>query len=48
MAKTIRIDNEEIHEELIQLFLNFQAEKGQKIKMEDLIAELIKNYHKKR
>lgn len=48
MAKTIRIDDERIHEELIQLFLNLQAEKGKPIKMEDLISELIKNYNKRK
>ena len=47
MAKTIRIDTDEIHEELTQLFLNLQAEKGHKIKMEDLIAEMIKSDKKK-
>jgi len=48
MAKSIRIDNEEIHEELTQLFLNLQAERGHKIKMEDLLAEMIKIYNKRK
>lgn len=48
MAKSIRIDNEEIHEELTQLLLNLQAEKGKKIKMEDVIEELLKTYYKKK
>lgn len=48
MAKTIRIDDEKIHEELTQLFLNLQAERGKKIKMEDVIEELLKTYYKKK
>ena len=46
MAKTIRIDNEKIHEDLVQLFLNLQSDRGVRIKMEDLLEEMIKVYKK--
>ncbi|MEO9308579.1 MAG: hypothetical protein ABI342_09760 [Nitrososphaera sp.] len=48
MAKSIRIDNERIHEELTQLFLNLQSEKGHRIKMEDLLEDMIKVYNKRK
>lgn len=46
MAKTIRIDNEKIHEDLVQLFLNLQSDRGVRIKMEDLLEDMIKVYKK--
>jgi|GEM_PF-5012723 hypothetical protein len=48
MAKTIRIDNEKIHEDLVQLFLNLQSERGMKLKMEDLLEDMIKSYNKRK
>lgn len=48
MGKSIRIDNEKIHDELIQLLLNLQAERGEKLKMEDLLRILLDNYYKKK
>ncbi|MDE1873188.1 MAG: hypothetical protein KGH99_06905 [Thaumarchaeota archaeon] len=47
MPKTIRIDDEKIHEELVQLFLNLQAEKGKPIKMEDLLRDMLRYYKRK-
>ncbi|HJU12918.1 MAG TPA: hypothetical protein VJ792_00485 [Candidatus Nitrosotalea sp.] len=46
VPKTIRIDNIDIHEELNKLLLEVQAKRGKKMKMEDLLAELIKQYKK--
>ena len=46
MVKTIRIDDEEVHEDLVQLFLNLQVEKGKPLKMQDLLRDMIKVYTK--
>lgn len=48
MTKSIRIDDEELHDELVQLLLNLQAEKGKPIKMENLLRVLVDTYYKKK
>jgi len=47
MVKTLRIDNENIHKELVKIQGEIQAKSGEYISMEKVIEELVKNYRKK-
>jgi len=48
MVKTLRIDNEALHRELLKIQGQIQAKTGEYTSMEDVIAELIKTYRKRR
>jgi len=47
MVKTLRIDNENIHKELLKIQGQIQAKSGEFTSMEKVIEELVKNYKKK-
>ena len=47
MTKSIRLDNEDLHRELNKLLLEVQAKRGKKMKMEELLAELIRQYKRR-
>ena len=48
MVKTLRIDNEALHRELLKIQGQIQAKTGEYASMEEVIAELIKTYRKRR
>ena len=48
MVKTLRIENEDLHKELLKIQGQIQAKTGEYTSMEDVIEELIKIYKKKR
>ena len=47
MVKTIRIEDEDIHKELLKIQGQIQAKSGEFTSMEDVLTELIKIYRKK-
>lgn len=47
MVKTIRIEDEDIHKELVKIKGRIQAKTGESTSMEDTLLELIKMYQKK-
>jgi len=47
MVKTLRIDNENIHKELLKIQGQIQAKTGEYTSMEKVIEELVKSYKKK-
>ena len=48
MVKTLRIDNDALHRELLKIQGQIQAKTGEYTSMEDVIAELIKTYRKRK
>jgi len=48
MVKTLRIDNENIHKELLKIQGQIQAKSGKYISMEKVIEELVKAYRKRK
>ena len=48
MVKTLRIINDDLHKELIKIQGQIQAQTGESTSMDDVIAELVKNYRKKK
>ena len=48
MVKTLRISDDNIHKELLKIQGLIQAKSGEFTSMEDVLAELIKNFKKKR
>jgi len=47
MVKTLRIINDDLHKELLKIQGQIQAKSGEFTSMDDVIAELVKNYRKK-
>ena len=47
MVKTLRITNDDLHKELLKIQGQIQAKTGEFTSMDDVIAELVKNYRKK-
>ena len=47
MVKTLRIENEDLHKELLKIQGQIQAKTGENTSMDKVIAELIKNYKKR-
>ena len=48
VVKTIRISNDELHTELLKIQGQIQAKSGEFTSMDDVIAELIKNYKRRK
>jgi len=48
MVKTIRISNDDLHKELLKIQGQIQAKSGKFTSMDDVIAELIKNYRRRK
>ena len=48
MVKTIRISNDDLHRELLKIQGKIQAQSGKFTSMDDVIAELIKNYRRRK
>ena len=48
MVKTLRISDNNIHKKLLKIQGQIQANTGEFTSMEDVLAELIKKYKKKR
>lgn len=48
MVKTLRLSNDNLHKELLKIQGQLQAKTGEFTSMDDVIAELVKNYKKKR
>ena len=48
MVKTLRIDNDALHKELLKIQGQIQAQTGEFTSMDDVIAELVKSYRKKK
>jgi len=48
MVKTLRIENENIHKELLKIQGQIQAKSGEYISMEKVIEELVKAYKKRK
>jgi len=48
MVKTLRIDNENIHKELLKIQGQIQAKSGEYISIEKVIEELVKAYRKRK
>ena len=47
MVKTIRISDDELHRDLLKIQGQIQAKTGEFTSMDDVIAELVKEYRKK-
>ncbi len=47
MVKTLRIENEDLHKELLKIQGQIQAKTGKYTSMGDVIAELIRVYRKR-
>lgn len=47
MVKTLRISDDNLHKELLKIQGEIQAKSGEFTSMDDVIAELVKNYKKK-
>jgi predicted CopG family antitoxin len=47
MVKTLRISDDNLHKELLKIQGEIQAKSGEFTSMDDVIAELVKNYRKK-
>jgi predicted CopG family antitoxin len=48
MVKTIRIANDDLHTELLKIQGQIQAKSGEFTSMDDVIAELIKNFRRRK
>lgn len=48
MVKTLRIDNADIHKELLKIQGEMQAKTGEYTSIEDVIDALIKNFRKRK
>ena len=48
MVKTLRIINDDLHKELLKIQGQIQAQTGESTSMDDVIAELVKSFRKKR
>jgi len=48
MVKTLRIVNDDLHKELLKIQGQIQAKTGEFTSMDDVIAELVKVFKKKR
>ena len=47
MVKTLRLSNDSLHKELLKIQGQLQAKTGEFTSMDDVIAELVKEYKKK-
>jgi len=47
MVKTLRLSNDDLHKELLKIQGQIQAKSGEFTSMDDVIAELVKNYKKR-
>lgn len=47
MVKTLRIINHDLHKELLKIQGQIQSKSGKYTSMDDVIAELVKNYKKR-
>lgn len=48
MVKTLRIEDEKIHKELLKIQGRIQAKSGEPIKLEKVLEDLIDFYNKRR
>ncbi len=48
MVKTVRIENEDIHKDLVRIQGAIQLKTGEAIKLENVLQELINYYNKNR
>ena len=48
MVKTLRIETDALHKELLKIQGQIQAKTGEYTSMEDVISELVKEYKKKK
>jgi len=48
MVKTLRLSNDNLHKELLKIQGQLQAKTGEFTSMDDVIAELVRAYKKKR
>ena len=48
MVKTLRIVNDNLHKELLKIQGQIQAQSGEFTTMDDVIAELVKTYRKRK
>jgi len=48
MVKTLRIVDENLHKELLKIQGQIQAQTGESTSMDDVIAELVKNFRKRK
>lgn len=48
MVKTIRLSNDDLHKELLKIQGQIQAQSGEFTTMDDVIAELVKTYRKRK
>ncbi len=48
MVKTLRIVDESLHKELLKIQGQIQAKTGEFTSMDDVIAELVKSFRKRR
>ena len=48
MVKTLRISDDNLHKELLKIQGEIQAKSGEFTSMDDVIAELVKSFRKKK
>jgi len=48
MVKTLRIINDDLHKELLKIQGQIQAKSGEFTSMDDVIAELVKSFKKRK
>jgi len=48
MVKTLRLSNDDLHKELLKIQGQIQAKTGEFTSMDDVIAELVKTYRKRK
>jgi len=48
MVKTLRLSNDNLHKELLKIQGQIQAKTGEFTTMDDVIAELVKTYRKRK
>lgn len=48
MVKTLRISDDKLHKELLKIQGQIQAQTGEFTSMDDVIAELVKTYRKRK
>jgi len=48
MVKTLRLSNDNLHKELLKIQGQLQAKTGEFTSMDDVIAELVKTYRKRK
>jgi len=48
MVKTLRIENNALHKELVRIQGEMQAKTGEYTSMEDVLDELVKRYKRKK